>query len=69
MILVRTTINPGEPLLNTVRTSAAGPRPEPARPRKRNGFPVMRPQPGARTVTARHVARRMKEMEQVEVQA
>ena len=85
MVLMRTTIDLDAQLLNTVRTIAAarnqtlsralcdlawkGLQPEPARHRKRNGFPVMRPQPGARTVTAGHVARLMEEMEQAEIQS
>ena len=84
MTFMRTTIDVDAPLLNTVRTIAAarnqtlsralcdlawkGLQPEPARHRKRNGFPVMRPQQGARTVTAGQLAQLMEEMEQAELQ-
>lgn len=81
MVVMRTTIDLEEPLLNTVKSIAAARnqtlsralsdlawkalQPEPSRHRKRNGFPVMQPQPGARTVTAGHVAQLMEEMDQV----
>jgi hypothetical protein len=76
---MRTTLDLDEELLRTAKTIAArrketvsqvisqlawkGLRPEVVRYSRRNGFPVLKPLPGGRTVTSEHVAQLLDEMD------